>query len=170
MTRPDYNQEQVEARKKGYLVIGVSIFSIIIFIIWLLGLRFSFQSDAFTIPVENAAVWQEELDESMSYFQDNLNSLNQANESKEIEVEGKLFLENMTENLSEKNKEIGIVQKDAQELEIIKIESDKLLKNLESKINNNVSCPVFINCMPGPDRTGPCSVPPGCEDITQIAY
>jgi hypothetical protein len=30
-------------------------------------------------------------------------------------------------------------------------------------------CPEWINCMPGPGR-GPCTIPEGCEGITQIAH
>lgn len=30
-------------------------------------------------------------------------------------------------------------------------------------------CPQWINCMPGPGRTGECKVPRGCEGITKIA-
>jgi len=36
--------------------------------------------------------------------------------------------------------------------------------------NNNKNCPQYINCMPGPQRRGPCQVPAGCEGVTQVAY
>lgn len=34
---------------------------------------------------------------------------------------------------------------------------------------NNNSCPEWIDCMPGPNRSE-CKIPKGCEDITQIAW
>lgn len=173
MKSPEHNQEQEEARKKRYLIIGVGIFSAIIFILWLGSLRFSMNSGAFNISSQERETWQDDLDDSMSFFQDNLNLLNESNqvtENTEMNVEGEMFLQEMTDNLSEQTIKTEVSIEDPQELEIIKSESDELLQTLENKINNNLSCPAFINCMPGPDRVGPCSIPPGCEDITQIAY
>lgn len=170
MNSPEYNQEQEEAKKKRYLITGVWIFSAIIFILWLSSLRFSVGSDAFSLSSQEKEVWQEDLDKSISYFQDNLSLLNAVSEDEQVAVEGQIFMQEMANNLNEKVISAEIINEDPKELEVIKNESDKLLKTLESKINNGSSCPVFINCMPGPDRVGPCSVPPGCEDITQIAY
>ena len=31
-------------------------------------------------------------------------------------------------------------------------------------------CPEYVNCMPGPDVTRTCVIPPGCEGVTQKAY
>jgi len=169
MSNPEYYQEK-EVKKRRYLVIGVWVFAVIIFFLWLGNLRFSFQSNPFNISFQEKEAWQEDLDESMSYFQANLNSLNEANRNSRVNTESQIFLQNMTNNLMEQKMQTEIISNEFQELEIMRSESDKLLKNLENKINNNSPCPVFINCMPGPDRVGPCSVPPGCEDITQIAY
>lgn len=170
MNNPEDNQEQAEAKKKRYLIIGVWIFSAIIFILWLGSLRFSMNSGAFNISSQATETWQEDLDESMSYFQDNLNSLNEINENEQVGAEGQVFLQDMTDNLAEQKIEAEALDQDLQDSKTKKSESDQLLKNLENKINSNISCPAFINCMPGPDRVGPCSIPPGCEDITQIAY
>jgi hypothetical protein len=173
MNKPEHNQDQAEAKKKRYLVIGVWVFSTIILLLWIISLRMSFRSNSFNVSSSETEAWQEDLDQSISYFQDNLSLLNESNqaiENRKVDVEGQVFLQDMKNNLTEKKMKTEIVNNEFQELELIKSESDKLLKNLENKINNNLSCPVFINCMPGPDRAGPCSVPPGCEDITQIAY
>jgi hypothetical protein len=43
-------------------------------------------------------------------------------------------------------------------------------KNSDDTTFSGKTCPQWINCMPGPDRTAPCLVPPGCEGITEIAY
>lgn len=32
------------------------------------------------------------------------------------------------------------------------------------------NCPQWVNCMPGPDVSTTCVVPPGCENYTQKAY
>jgi hypothetical protein len=176
MNSPERNQAKEEAKKKRYLVVGVWVFSIVILMLWLNTLRLSFQSDVFSVSPRAREAWQEDLDESMSYFQNNLNLLNEASQSNEnsknseISIDGQVFLQDMADSLSEQQIKKEVVSQDFQELEMLKIESNNLLKTLENKININSSCPVFINCMPGPDRVEPCSIPPGCEDITQIAY
>jgi len=34
----------------------------------------------------------------------------------------------------------------------------------------SADCPAWVNCMPGPDVSKTCVVPPGCENFTQKAY
>lgn len=44
------------------------------------------------------------------------------------------------------------------------------IKQEDKNIKNNDVCPAWINCMPSIDEARSCQIPPGCEDITQIAY
>lgn len=89
---------------------------------------------------------------------------------------------------------IDELAKEAQNVVVEEPEKDLLIDNVDivepandtidltESINlvdeNNLatsSCPAWINCMPrivgsGDPYQGGCNIPPGCEDITQIAY
>ncbi|MFZ4631948.1 MAG: hypothetical protein ACOYL8_01920 [Patescibacteria group bacterium] len=42
------------------------------------------------------------------------------------------------------------------------------IKTPSNNVKNN--CPVYINCMPSVGAARPCTIPPGCEGVTLIAY
>jgi len=50
-------------------------------------------------------------------------------------------------------------------LEDVMREADKRDTNTEF-----INCPEWVNCMPTIGEASPCVIPPGCEDITKIAY
>lgn len=163
-----FQQNQVdEQRKRLYLKIGVVLFSVVIATLWLISLRFSFSANLNDFIVEDnnqATVWQEDLNESLNALQANLKDSQV--EDNQIKTEEKVFLQTMSANLAE----LTSVKEVSNETDLTteeKLGSDMLLE-LETRLN--VQCPAYINCMPmiGEDR--PCVIPPGCENITQIAY
>jgi len=163
-----FQQNQVdEQRKRFYLKIGVGLFSVLIAVLWLVSLRFSFTANLNDFIVEDSnqtAAWQEDLNESFNTLQTNLKDFQ--TEETQIKTEEKTFLQTMSANLAE----LASAQEAPDQTELIveeKLGSEMLLE-LESRLN--LQCPAYINCMPmiGEDR--PCVLPPGCENITQIAY
>jgi len=163
-----FQQNQVdEQRKRFYLKIGVGLFSVLIAALWLFSLRFSVSANLNDLIVEDnnqTAVWQEDLNESMNALKANLK--NSQVEDIQIKTEEKVFLQTMSANLAE----LTSAQEMSDESELIveeKLGSEMLLE-LESRLNSQ--CPAYINCMPMIGEARPCVIPPGCENITQIAY
>lgn len=162
-----HNLDDEEMRKRRYLYIGVWVFSLAIALLWVANLKFSFQEAFSSSSYQEVRAVRSDLDDLLVYFQEGSRDIN---DEQELEMSGQLFLQEMSRNLEFKDKE-GLASSDnLVELDPIKEDANHLLKNLENKIIQNTGCPQYINCMPGPDRLKPCSVPSGCENITQIAY
>lgn len=85
---------------------------------------------------------------------------------KEIIDEPVPGLDSSLEPIKDSSKDIKQLEEDTEKLlkDIMK-ESDK--KATSTKTN---SCPEWINCMPSIGEARSCTIPPGCEGITQIAY
>ncbi len=148
----------VEAKKKLLLKVGVGIFSALIIGFWL----FSFRLSASEAPVSEASdsgmdKWQEEFASTINAMRSGLES---DTEETATTKAGKDFLSEMTDNLTASNTPVTAT-----------ITPEQMIKDLENRLPApEQSCPEFIDCMPTVGEAKPCVIPPGCENITQIAY
>lgn len=166
-----------EAKKRLILKIGVIIFSIFILVFWAFNLTASFgrRSKADDTNSASSTAWQDDLNQTIKEIKSGLKA-NDADSN-----EGKAFLKEMADNLEEKISTTTASATPAFATGTAAIASSApatmtpviLNKELEAKPSASstaVSCPQFINCMPTIGASKPCVIPPGCENITQIAY
>lgn len=161
----------VEAKKRLLLKVGVGIFSALIIGFWLFSFRLSAsetsRSEASSSEMDK---WQEEFVRTINTMRSGLES---DTEEAETTQEGKDFLSEMVNNLEESEEgATGGSDLTASNTPVTAtITPEQMLKELEGRLPAPVqSCPEFINCMPTIGEARPCVIPPGCENITQIAY
>ena len=155
MSKLDKTQIKAEEKKKRMIMmIGVPVIMIIIFVLWIFNLDNSFSSASlrgkeklnfdFGNPVED-------IKEDVSDIGSSLEDLIQV----PVEEENIPRIEDGTEI---------IPINDSEEVPVEEVlVGDVPVKEVIS------NCPEYINCMPGPELRD-CTIPPGCEDITIIAY
>ncbi len=159
------------------LIIGVSLITFMVAVLWIL----NFRQIIFQPPASSEVdrqYWQQlqaELDEDLQEFTsawEDVQTSEELAQGEELIDQIKERIESdLANELATSTLEFADEQFNSEEdlLDVDQpIENIGKLPVVESdKITN---CPEFINCMPGPDRVGPCVVPPGCEEITLIAY
>ena len=171
MSTPEDKTIEAEEKKRFIMKVGVIVFSVIIFALWIFSLSFSFASKKGDTEDNNSA-WKQELQETIDTARQNFNISPTPN------TEEKNFLDGMLENINNKEQiESPVVSpEDAERATSTasSTEPQEFLKELENKLplgdTTTVDCPAYINCMPTIGQSRPCVIPPGCEDITQIAY
>lgn len=162
----------VETKKLLMLKLGVSFFSLIIIVFWLFNLSGSFTSTRSTAvqgqPAEVNDDWQQE-------FTDTFNSLQASLESQATASgNGEDFLQDMADNLAAREVTPSS-SVEAGSPAVATVTPEQLLADLAARLPeveqpDSNSCPQFIDCMPSIGEAKPCVIPPGCENITQIAY
>lgn len=162
----------VEAKKLLILKLGVGFFSLIIIVFWLFNLSGSFTSTRSTAAQDQSAEvnddWQQE-------FTDTFNSLQASLESQATASgNGEDFLQDMADNLAAREASPSPVVETGSPA-VATVTPEQLLADLAARLPEAEqpaidSCPQFINCMPSIGEAKPCVIPPGCENITQIAY
>lgn len=169
-----------EAKKRRFLLIGVWLFSLIIVGFWVINLRASFINDRNAKAVgANSDSWQQDLKETINAVNASLNS-----KASSSDLQGKAFLSEMADNLQKKDAASGTpliasstpsaATSSTVATGTATVTPEKLIKELETKVAEpgkaSGTCPQFIDCMPTIGASKPCVIPPGCENITQIAY
>lgn len=146
--RPKVEKSELSPeRKNRLLIIAVGVSALVIFSIWILVLRISWQSQGASFFNFGKDI-KDILDEPVPELESSLNF--ELPPLPEVPVDEKNELELGTTDLLQS---------------IINDAETKSLKSQER------ACPEWINCMPTiGEESSPCLVPPGCEDITQIAY
>ncbi len=163
---------EVEEKKRSIMKVGVIVFSIIIFALWIFSLTFSFASKKTNTNAEEVNSWRQELQETIDEARRDFNITPVPN------TDEKAFLDGMLDNINNKEQvEAPIISPEDTRISTStasSTESQKFLKELENKLpiedTATVGCPAYINCMPTIGQSRPCVIPPGCESITQIAY
>lgn len=177
MPIPTEEKLVAEAKKRLILKIGVVIFSVFILGFWAFNLAASFgrRSETDGTDSVSSTAWQNDLNQTISEIKSGL----KANDSNRDD--GKAFLKEMADNLEEKNSTATASETPMVATGTAVIASSVpatmtpiiLKKELETNSSSSsatVSCPQFIDCMPTIGDSKPCVIPPGCENITQIAY
>lgn len=140
--------------------IGIIIIIVVISFLWLSNLRQVFESQEKT----NNQTWQKinaDMNKSLDELDEITNKLSASSSEN-----------NFVEGLLDKADSIKASSSTSTKLEI-KEELSELIKKSPTTTPNaatKINCPEFINCMPSIGETRPCSIPVGCENITQIAY
>lgn len=166
MKDTEYNEEYEDLRKRRYLRIGVISFTIVIAAFWIISVRYSFINSPETSAQEPL------INESLKADFQNIIKLDldvpgsKKNDESQLATEEKSFLEEMTNNLDPKvNDRVDQKLKDQKS-------QQEMIVNLNNSLieKNKKNCPEYINCMPQVGAMVNCTIPLGCEDITQIAY
>jgi hypothetical protein len=160
-----------EKDKKLLLYSAVTFFLVLILFLWIFNLPSILNSK--TIEEEetdnfNWADITDTLKKTWSGFSDNWNETSVEFEN-EIEKNPDIFVG------STSTEEVSTSTVDVEEFEDMQTELKKLEKALEEaqleKQNPN-NCPEWVNCMPTYGDSGPrnCTIPAGCEGITEKVY
>ena len=176
MTDQEKNQQAREEEKKRFLLkSGVWIFSVFILVFWVFTLTRSFNNKAGageTIDAD-AAAWQSDLNQTIATIKNVMND--KTPESSDTLAAGRDFLEKMDASLEKKAAASGtpiLEEKNIADESSATMTPEELLSGLQQRLPElaSSSCPEFIDCMPTIGEAKPCVIPPGCENITQIAY
>lgn len=145
------HEEKKLNKKKVLLIIFISFFFLLIFALWLSNfLRIIDSSSLTLVPKEKS----EEVSEIKESFKDFIEQVNKVKDEQEV-------------NLAEEIKTLDeIVVKPNEPIEITEPATDEDLLNKEIIKN----CPAYVNCMPMIDSVVNCSIPFGCEGVTQFVY
>ncbi len=163
--------------KKLLLWSAVSFFLVLIVFLWLLNISSILKSKTINEEQVDNFQWEEisnTLKHTWSDFKDNL-----SNAGQELDQEFKKN-PNIFDNNSTSTEELATTTVDVDEFEKMKAELRGLEERLqEEKIeeennldkNNLNNCPEWVNCMPTVGgKNLDCSIPPGCEGITEKVY
>ena len=161
----------VEAKKRLLLKVGVGIFSALIIGFWLLSLRLT-ADGKMAAEANNSEMdaWQEEFGRTINAMRSGLET---ENETASTTKAGKEFLSEMADNLEESEAAIATGSDPMATNTPVNatITPEQMIKRLEDRLPAaNSACPEFIDCMPSFGEVNQCVIPPGCENITQIAY
>lgn len=159
MTELERNNEYEDFKKRRLLKISVWAFSVIIALVWIASVRFSFANmskgdNQSPLSLTKTSI-KEDMENIIGVRQDRL-QLEQQEKLKKAEEQA--FLQAMSSDISEKAK----VAADT--------ESKEMLVELKKRLKKDENCPEYIDCMPTIGEAVDCVVPTGCENITQIAY
>lgn len=158
------NEEEREARKSLFLKIGVFSIFALVFVLWLLNLKGIFS----TIPRDTSlSKIGAEIEKKTKADEDRL-GLNQPDATSRQEFVDKLL------DKTEQAISSSTATSSATSTAILEIKKEllDLTKNTSTTTvdSSKTGCPPYINCMPTIGEARPCVVPPGCENITIIAY
>jgi hypothetical protein len=140
--------------------IGTAVVTVIILILWLINLRYFWQTDTPSAPRQELTTLREDMNRALEGVQDQINRL----KTNDDEARGSEFVESLKD-------EITRPRSNGDDYSIpTPVESEPYGSTPpDQKVRS--SCPAFINCMPTFDSAPrSCVVPPGCEDETIIAY
>lgn len=159
-----------EEKKRLILRVGVIVTSLVIMILWIVNLTFSFGSKNINTETVNNS-WRQDLQETIDSVRGDLgNKVSPTQEEK-------TFLDGMLTNIGSKDQALIASSSIDEEGAVVLPEQagpQKFLKELKDKLPATEvatsSCPAYINCMPTIGQARPCVIPVGCEAITQIAY
>jgi len=153
-------------RKTSWLKIIVAALAVFFFLLWLVNLKNVWQlSGDGAAASDSGLTWlnlRNDLERTMASARGQLNELKNQREAQE--QDGRNFLLGLLDSARQKI-DVATSSPVATATPII---ATPVASSSPTVRNNN--CPQWIDCMPGPDRRGPCQVPAGCEGITQIAY
>jgi len=147
------NPDEQEGKKLLLVKVGVIIIVIVVFFLWLANLKGVFENQ----KISSDKTW-EKISRDMN---DSLNRLDTVTSKLSASSTDNSFVNGLLEKASSTATSTISTSTAAAKLkkELIDITSSK-----------KTSCPAYINCMPSIGAPRPCVIPPGCENITQIAY
>ncbi|HNU81364.1 MAG TPA: hypothetical protein PLA05_00765 [bacterium] len=170
------NQVAEEKKKRFFLKVGVWVFSVLILSFWLFTLVHSFNNTTIsvgqTIDADTAA-WQADLNQTIDIIRNEM--VDKTSVASNTPAVSQDFLEKMNANLEEQvaaSETAPIVEENITDKSRATITPEELISGLQKRLPElaSSSCPEFIDCMPSIGEAKPCVIPPGCENITQIAY
>ncbi|NLZ74328.1 hypothetical protein GX917_00220 [Candidatus Falkowbacteria bacterium] len=145
-------KENQDERKK-IMKVGVILIMILVFVFWLFVMKHSFIKQASEVNQD-----KEELQSIRDELNETLDKLNEGlNKIKEVE----------SENFLPATSSSDILMPD---ISPVSEEQPIIIPELPEPKDLNSSCPAYINCMPTIGAARSCSIPIGCEGITELVY
>jgi hypothetical protein len=160
-----------EERRKKIIVMKILVATIatLVFIFWIFNFQNVWQANKLKVSKVDTAQWDELKKEIGSSLGDMEKRLNTIEEKTKLAAEADGLLEGVVKRAEE------IASSTASSTDLLATSSAEVISSLtlplpplNSEPKNN--CPLYINCMPSIGEAKPCQIPPGCEEITQIAY
>jgi len=149
------NSDKQENNKVLWTKIILILFVVVIFCLWLANLRNVFDNQ----KPETDDTWKK-INEAFQQIENNSNlASSTASSTKENE-----FVENLLDKASSTASSTATASE-----EKIKNRLDNIMETATTTVKKN-NCPPYINCQPTIGKARACTVPAGCEGITQIAY
>ena len=149
------NSDKQENNKILWTKIILILFVVVVFFLWLANLRNVFNNQ----KPENDDTWKK-ISESIKQIENNYNlTTSTASSTKENE-----FVENLLNKASSTASSTATASE-----EKIKNRLDDIMETTTTTVKK-AGCPPYINCQPTIGKARTCTVPAGCEGITQIAY
>jgi hypothetical protein len=161
-----------EKDKKLLLYSAVTFFLVLIFFLWILNLPSILNSNTIEEEETDNFNWGEitkTLKKTWSGFTDNWDEVNLDLEN-EVEKNPDIFIGSSTSTEEISTSTIDVEKFEDMQMELKKLE--KALEEAQIKKQNPNNCPEWINCMPTYGDSGPrdCTIPVGCEGITEKVY
>lgn len=156
------NEEKRNENKKNILIIFlVSFFFSIIFILWLFNFLNTLKTTNFNITVPDS----QSVLEIKDGFKNLLDLADKPFDTKEVNIFNEDDLTDTDSvNKTEIKKQESLDENASPDVSIPDEKKDEIDNKLTKK------CPAYVNCMPMIDSEPNCSIPMGCEDVTQLLY
>jgi myo-inositol-1-phosphate synthase len=152
--------ESEEAKKKFLMKVGIISIMALIFVFWVLNIKNVFRSED-NGTTDNSLAQLKNIQNDFSANFDQINKdINSAISSTTATTTATVTATTPATTTSNNVASSSLVN------ELIKTTN----KIASSSVETKAGCPAFINCMPTIGAARNCSIPVGCEGITQIAY
>lgn len=147
-----------------FVKLGIAVIVVILLVVWVTNLKNVWQDAALKSAATDNVEWgdfREELDRSFSNVKEILEKKEAASSSEELIPLAAPVIDNRDEQILDDllRKTVELATSTATSVPPVRVDKN---------------CPAWINCMPmigGPGySSGGCSIPPGCEGITEIVY
>jgi len=157
-----------EKQKKIFLMkIGVAFLAGLILILWVFNLKNVWRFNQINAPTDSQADWQSiktNLDKSISEISDRLNKEN--DQALAQQIASSTLLQDLVKETSKLAASSTAATTSTTSLPVSPATST--LPGLDKKTGKN--CPQYIDCMPTVGSAPDCSIPVGCEGITEKVY
>jgi biopolymer transport protein ExbB/TolQ len=159
------SEEKRQQKNNKILIIGVSIFAVLFFFLWIFNLQRLIFINESADNIQDQT-WQNIQEEFIESFIQ-MNQVWETAQENEILLEKDEFIDGFKNKLKEENNNLEPLPQ-FEEVEIIKEEVEGEGETTRSTDH----CPEYVNCMPTYDKLPEdfCLVPPDCEDITIKVY
>jgi len=153
-----------EAKKKFLMKVGIISVMALILIFWVLNMKNVFRNDAVNTNDQSLAQLRNiknDFNNTITEINQNLSTVGAATSTSPSNIATSSFVSELIKETNSNSSSTEV--KATSSLPIIPVSSS-------TPVKVNPNCPAYINCMPTIGAARDCTIPLGCEGITQIAY
>lgn len=164
-----------QAKKNFLIKVGVGAIMSLVLIFWALNVKNIFLSSADNDTQSTSEILslKKEFSETITSFEESLEKVDKINDDIKAASSSLLteFILETNKTASSSETQLVISPPDTSSSSIISTSSFPTILPVAAPTQKiKLDCPSYINCMPTIGEARSCQVPPGCEEITQIAY